>query len=1025
MNELKTTFSIDEGDAPRKVRSFKDSLEDLNRDINNTDTKPFSKSYSSAFDNLDRRLASTQNNFRKLSDLKFEKNQFDTISQGALAGERRVIGLTNQLKSLRKEANDPANAQFGKYYISAIREIEKELERAERKFSSFNRQQRNLGSSTSGTPQNGFGDAFGSRVFGSALSGGAAGGFAGGVAGAAAVAAVSATAAAVSSLTDEVIDLGIESVKLSANFEQTENNLAVFAGGLSNAREELAAVNKTARDTVGLRLETAEDGYKRLRALGFQAELSRKLVSGLAKEKVVSGSNEQDMQRVIVNFTQLSAGSSRASQDIKEIIHAIPSMRSAFVDAFGTADPKKLKEFIETNPVEFFDKLSSAMNRVKSPAVGLNESIGELKDSGIELGRAFGQPLLDPFTKDVQDLTKYLLENKETVAEWGKYVADTYRSVSDVARGANSVGESGGYKLAGTLGRAGLFAATSGISELIFGGTSLLQSLGEQKRKEEEQKNLPKKFEENLSSGVNSGGVKYTLDPVTNTLQLIKKTVEETPSLADTLDADKAEKDAQKVVASLRELTTTIALADSQQNLDLGKARAALDAKGDAFRLIKETADLETRTLREQITLSNELAAAKTKNLTSEEFNSGKGLIISRENAANIAKLENQILLAQVNSQKQLNEEIEKGKKKVEELGKSYANTFDELFIRAAKDNPIASTFLEGEKALKSLRENLKGLPAEMQNAAIEMQQKLNGNALFEARLDNKLAAFDLRDRAKSLRSVPKEQLKIDDPKKFFDDYIEYFSKKLEQGGGRRFNASFTPDGKGFLGYSQTENSPFTRFHSNIYTDANGNLVTNGFSQSDARNDLLNSYDRVTSADGGFGGFSVRQKTFADLTEADKQTYFAATQKQEINQSANERLQSQLSLLNSGSLNEDQQAIVDKKILGLTSSLDPSQIKGDLREQLALINEREAGRREALERRNIKLQEDKLAVEQQSAEFLKSLVEIAKKDGLSGVTRAFELLITNQSNGAAQVKETQKSADNDSVKSYYEQYEEQ
>ncbi|MGC2239107.1 MAG: hypothetical protein WA584_23330 [Pyrinomonadaceae bacterium] len=245
-------------------------------------------------------------------------------------------------------------------------------------------------------------------------------------------------------LTGKVVELGVTGVGLAADLQQTTNALEIAAGSTRLARMELAAIDETARNTRGLRLEAAEIGYTRLRNLGFQADASRKLIAGLAKEKIISSADEQAVSRVIVNITQLSAGSVRASQDIKEMIHAMPSLRGVFQDAFGTIDPKRIGKLFADNPDEAVEKFASAMERAKQPATGLNGAIDKLKDAGIEMGRAFGEPILDPLTEDAQKLTGFVRENMDTWRKWGETIADVLRGVSSEVGGMSS-GETGGF----------------------------------------------------------------------------------------------------------------------------------------------------------------------------------------------------------------------------------------------------------------------------------------------------------------------------------------------------------------------------------------------------------------------------------------------------------------------------------------------------------------------------------------------------------------------------------------------------
>jgi hypothetical protein len=283
------------------------------------------------------------------------------------------------------------------------------------------------------------------------------------------------------------------------------------------------------------------------------------------------------------------------------------------------------------------------------------------------------------------------------------------------------------------------------------------------------------------------------------------------------------------------------------------------------------------------------------------------------------------------------------------------------------------------------------------------MEAKANATKLFEARLDNRLNVFDLREQSSAFRNFREPQIKIENPGEFFEKFIDAGLKQIEKanGGGKRFNASFTPDGSGFLGYSQTENNPYTRFHSNIFTDAGGRKYTNGFSQSDARNDLLNAYDRVSNKDGGFGGFSVRQRTFDDLSDFEKQSYLRSLQKQDDSGlRLQDKLERQLKIIQGRNvLNGDEQSIADKRFIALTSGLNPNQLTDRLREEAAAAREREAVRSERGEQDAKAERAKQIELQQKVYEETKKLRELVEKEGLQGVIR-----IIDESNGKADVK---------------------
>lgn len=300
----------------------------------------------------------------------------------------------------------------------------------------------------------------------------------------------------IQSLIREMGNLGVAAVKVAADFEKTYLALSVATGSIQAAKAELKAVDDVARNTTGLRLEAAEEGYTRLRNLGFAAETSLGLLRGIAVQKIISGADEAAINRVIVNLTQLSAGSIRASQDIKEIILAMPSIRGAFQDAFGTLNPQTIAAAFKNNPDEAVTKLADAMRNAKAPAAGLSESMDKLVDEVIHMGRAFGEPFVEPLTNAVQGLTLYIRENEDTWKSWGQSVIDAVTGAQLVWGGfSKGIADEmerrapGSSQLTGAgargLGRAVLAPLTGGTSELFFG----FQGIGEWQRRTEEEAN--------------------------------------------------------------------------------------------------------------------------------------------------------------------------------------------------------------------------------------------------------------------------------------------------------------------------------------------------------------------------------------------------------------------------------------------------------------------------------------------------------------------------------------------------------
>lgn len=243
----------------------------------------------------------------------------------------------------------------------------------------------------------------------------------------------------ITELTTGIVKLGISSVQTAGDLEVTTNALAVFTGSTKLAKKELQDIDNVARNTPGLRLEAAEQGFQKLRALGFGAQQASAFIKELGEEKILSGASDESLERIIFNFSQIASGGQKVSQELREILTQMPSMRNAFYEAFGTLDPKKIQTFFDRNTDEAFKRLTDAMASQKAATGGLNDAWGKLSDEMIIAGRQFGEPFLDPVTNDLRALSSTVNENASVWTQWGLTVSDAYRGVSANVREFNSL----------------------------------------------------------------------------------------------------------------------------------------------------------------------------------------------------------------------------------------------------------------------------------------------------------------------------------------------------------------------------------------------------------------------------------------------------------------------------------------------------------------------------------------------------------------------------------------------------------
>jgi len=287
-----------------------------------------------------------------------------------------------------------------------------------------------------------------------------AGSFIGTLAGGGVLGAINALVTGIGSTANAIKDLGVRSLKLAGDFQISVNAMRVFTGSTAAAKSEIAEMDALARDTPGLRMIDAEQGAVRLRALGFEAKVAQDFVVGLAKHKLLSGAGEDSIQRVIVNLTQLATGSPRMSQDIKEMILNVPTLRNAMIETFGSLE--KFKAELERDPDNALKKFAIGLRESKTASAGLNDGLGKLEDSLISAGRAFGEPLVDPLTDAIKDLTGYVNENRTAVASWGQSTSDWLRGVTNWWKELSAAREE--------RKQSGVIKAANDFTDSLFGG---------------------------------------------------------------------------------------------------------------------------------------------------------------------------------------------------------------------------------------------------------------------------------------------------------------------------------------------------------------------------------------------------------------------------------------------------------------------------------------------------------------------------------------------------------------------------
>lgn len=299
-----------------------------------------------------------------------------------------------------------------------------------------------------------------------------------------------------------------------------------------------------------------------------------------------------------------------------------------------------------------------------------------------------------------------------------------------------------------------------------------------------------------------------------------------------------------------------------------------------------------------------------------------------------------------------INTLVKEGIEKVDEFQKKTKSIFEDLQRSSAGTNPFVTLFLDADKAMQSLRESTKGVRADVRETFEEMLRQQNQLKLFSTKVDNNLSTLGLRQRVKELRGF-NDTSQLDQLK-----YMLELEKRRPTGNLRDI-------------YSDLGNPGDIAYGSRVGNPGLGGTQNPGFAIYDAQN-------------------------------ANFQKYLAENKPQ---LTTNERLDAQLKVLKeSGAKTEEERALVDRKILELSSG-DPASLTSEQRNVAAAAAERQAERQENYQRTAQTTAIAHLDVSRKIQEQGAALLAVAQERGVAGVEAV--ITVKDKTEGGIEVKKSQ------------------
>lgn len=273
-------------------------------------------------------------------------------------------------------------------------------------------------------------------------------------------------------------------------------------------------------------------------------------------------------------------------------------------------------------------------------------------------------------------------------------------------------------------------------------------------------------------------------------------------------------------------------------------------------------------------------------------------------------------LAAAAEAAKRRADDIKKAQEQANELGETWRDVFRSLSIQQGSDNPFVKVFFDADDAITKLKASIKGLPLEMQAAALASQRAFNATQLFGEQVNSAFRAFDLRETAARFR---------------------------DGDGSERRNLRQTSLDRYIADFERTRSSRNVR----------------------ANEEYIARIRRSIGQDG--------------------------------NLTAQERLDRQLSIIGGFSpRNGQEQSILDRRVLGIASGLNPADLRNDQRDAIAAAAERQAEVEARSQMEGLKAQQASAAFLQNISAYVDDLKQTATKGGTAALNSALNITVRDE-----------------------------